>query len=61
MYATRRPSGDQRASLAFTSSPGNTRGVPPATATMYVFPVRRFAATSVVRSEYSTERPSGDI
>jgi hypothetical protein len=29
MYATRFPSGDQRASLAATLDDGNARGVPP--------------------------------
>src|SRR5438105_15571187 len=60
MYATRRPSGDHRASLAVTSSLGKTRGVPPAAATTNVFPARRLAGRSVVRTAYNTDRPSGD-
>src|SRR3954447_26094750 len=61
MYAMRRPSGDQRASLALTSSLGKTRADPPVTDWTYVLPLRRLAPMSVVRTTYSTDRPSGDI
>src|SRR5690349_20747163 len=50
VYATRRPSGDQRASAAFVLSSGNWRAGPPAVGITYVRVVRLFAARSVLRA-----------
>jgi hypothetical protein len=60
MYATDFPSGDHRASVAFTVAEGHWRGVPPADGITYVTVVRLFFATSVVRREYKTDAPDGE-
>src|SRR4030081_396897 len=70
-YATRFPSGDQRASLAEAVAFGNWPArkpelaspesfvIPPTGARM-VTVVRLFASTFVVRREYSTQAPFGE-
>jgi len=60
-YAMCFPSGDQRASVAETLADGKGLGVPlPLAGKIKVCDVRLFDDTSVVRTAYSTEAPSGD-
>ncbi|SRR5664279_1614507 len=61
MYATRFPSGDQRASPTLVDASGNAAGAPPLAATLYVIDDLLFDARFVVRTEKSTLAPLGAI
>src|SRR5450759_1664507 len=58
MYAIRLPSGDHLASVAPVFAFGNWRAVPPLAGCTLVTVARLLALTSVVRTEYNTQRPS---
>src|SRR5450759_788437 len=60
MYAIRLPSGDHLASVAPVFAFGNWRAIPPLAGCTLVTVVRLLALTSVVRTEYNTQRPSED-
>src|SRR3954466_5645155 len=59
-YATCRPSGDHRASVALASAVGNARGFALDEEDTKVVAVRRLLPTSVVRTVYRIRDPSGD-